>query len=98
MNFTAMPSANWFTVTPGSGSVAANGSAQIGLGYINADGLPVNNSGTFMLSAPGYQNNNGLSFKFVCGDYAPDGTEMCTLSLICPPCTLKSDGTVSCPY
>jgi uncharacterized lipoprotein NlpE involved in copper resistance len=98
MNFTATPSASWFAVTPGTGFVAADGTAQIGLAYINADGLPVSNAGTFMVSAAGYQNNNSLSFNFVCGTYAADGTEMCTLSLICPPCTLKSDGTVSCPY
>lgn len=98
MNYTALASANWFAVTPNTGSVPANGSAQIGLAYINSDGLPSSNTGKFLVTAPGYQDNSQLSFNFVCGEYASDGTEMCTLSLICPPCSLKSDGTVSCPW
>lgn len=98
MYFTATPSAAWFSISPSTGFVPANGTVQIGLASINADGLPISNTGSFIVSAPGYQNNSSLSFNFVCGTYAPDGTEMCTLSLICPPCTLKSDGTVSCPY
>ena len=98
MSYTAAASAGWFTVTPGNGTIPANGAAQIGLAYIDADGLPVSNTGKFLVTAPGYQDNSQLSFSLVCGEYAADGTEMCTLSLICPPCSLKSDGTVGCPW
>jgi len=98
MNYTASASANWFSVTPVNGSVAANGSTQIGLSYINADGLPIGNTGKFVVTAPGYEDNSKLSFTFTCGIYGTDGVENCQLALICPPCSLKSDGTVSCPW
>ena len=84
MNFNATPSSSWFTVSPASGALAANGSTAIGLGSVDARALPnASNSGLVTISAAGYTDNSGMSITLNCSQINSQGQPTCTLTIAC---------------
>lgn len=104
MSFTVEPSATWFDISPVSGTIAPNASADISISAIYASTLTSsNNKGTVIVRAPGYADNTQLSFTLSCGIYGTgipipgvDPTDIsqdaCHISLVCPPCSTNTGG------
>jgi hypothetical protein len=85
MNFTAIPSGPWFEISPIFGTIPTGGNTSIALTWIDVTQLPVgNNTGVFIVQAPGYEENDGLSFSVNSSGNDGKGNPIFTFSFACP--------------
>lgn len=83
MNFVAVPSQPWFGVSPGNGTLAADGNETIQVTAVNAVNVSGRNIGVVTVSASGYSENSQMAVELNCNDTAG----MCTVAFSCDPKT-----------
>ncbi len=83
MKFVAVPSQPWFGVSPGNGTLAANGSETIQITAVNAATVNGRNIGVVTLSAPGYSDNSQMAVELNCNVTAGS----CKVAFSCNPKT-----------
>jgi len=85
MTFTASSSASWFTVSPTSGTIVANGTTEISIVAINAVEAPDGvSNGLVAITAPGYQDNTQMQVSLNCGATDSHGNVKCTIRMTLP--------------
>lgn len=83
MNFVAVPSQPWFGVSPGNGTLEADGNETIQVTAVNALNVSGRNIGVVTVSASGYSENSQMAVELNCNDTAG----MCTVAFSCNPKT-----------
>jgi hypothetical protein len=83
MKFVAVPSQSWFGVSPGNGTLAADGTATIEVNAMNSANVSGRNIGTVTISASGYSDNSTMAVELNCDVI----TGMCKVAFTCNPKT-----------
>jgi hypothetical protein len=82
MDFTAVPTVSWITISPTFGALPSGKNTGIGIITIDASSLPNTiNRGGITVTAPGYQDNTVIVIELECGQTDSRGNPLCTLSL-----------------
>jgi hypothetical protein len=83
MKFITVPSQPWFGVSPGGGTLAADGTATIQVSALNAAHVSGRNIGLVTVSAAGYSDNSQMGVELNCDVTAGS----CKVAFSCDPKT-----------